>query len=132
MTTKTVDLPIAGMTCAACARRIERRLSKQNGVETAVVNFATERAAAVKFNAETSRESFIEAVRKIRFDVLEKDENREIASANDYQIQRHRHSNRGGLALPVFRNSAITNLRQCRNVAVKRFHHRQQSAFALN
>jgi P-type Cu+ transporter len=39
-----VDLPITGMTCAACARRIERKLSKQTGVESAAVNFATARA----------------------------------------------------------------------------------------
>jgi Cu+-exporting ATPase len=40
-----VDLPISGMTCAACARRIERRLSKTPGVANASVNFATARAS---------------------------------------------------------------------------------------
>jgi P-type Cu+ transporter len=39
-----VDLPITGMTCAACARRIERKLSKATGVSSAGVNFATSRA----------------------------------------------------------------------------------------
>lgn len=39
----TVELAIGGMTCAACAARIERRLSKLDGVE-ASVNYATERA----------------------------------------------------------------------------------------
>lgn len=39
-----VDLPITGMTCAACARRIERKLSKAEGVRGANVNFATLRA----------------------------------------------------------------------------------------
>ncbi len=39
-----VDLPITGMTCAACARRIERGLSKAQGVRKASVNFATSRA----------------------------------------------------------------------------------------
>ena len=39
----TVELAIGGMTCAACASRIERRLSKLDGVE-ASVNYATERA----------------------------------------------------------------------------------------
>ena len=39
-----VELPIQGMTCAACARRIERGLSKAAGVERAGVNFATARA----------------------------------------------------------------------------------------
>jgi Cu+-exporting ATPase len=39
-----VDLALDGMTCAACATRIERKLNKLDGVE-ATVNFATEQAA---------------------------------------------------------------------------------------
>jgi Cu+-exporting ATPase len=42
--TLRVDLALAGMTCAACAQRIERGLSKSPGVSAARVNFATERA----------------------------------------------------------------------------------------
>jgi P-type Cu+ transporter len=39
----TLDLNIAGMTCASCATRIERKLNKLPGVE-ASVNYATEKA----------------------------------------------------------------------------------------
>jgi Cu+-exporting ATPase len=39
----TVDFAISGMTCASCAARIERKLSKLDGV-AATVNFATETA----------------------------------------------------------------------------------------
>ncbi len=38
------DLNVDGMTCAACANRIQRRLGKIDGVEAAQVNFATGRA----------------------------------------------------------------------------------------
>ena len=38
-----VELPITGMTCAACANRIERRLNRLDGV-TATVNYTTEKA----------------------------------------------------------------------------------------
>jgi Cu+-exporting ATPase len=44
-----VDLVLEGMTCAACANRIERKLNKLEGVE-ASVNYATEQAA-VRFDA---------------------------------------------------------------------------------
>jgi P-type Cu+ transporter len=44
MTTDHVELPISGMTCAACAARIEKKLNRLDGVE-ATVNFATERAS---------------------------------------------------------------------------------------
>jgi P-type Cu+ transporter len=42
-------LPIAGMTCASCASRVERRLNELDGVD-ASVNYATE-TAAVEFDA---------------------------------------------------------------------------------
>ena len=41
--TTTIDLEIGGMTCASCANRIERKLSKLDGVQ-AEVNYATETA----------------------------------------------------------------------------------------
>ena len=39
----SVTLELEGMTCAACATRIEKKLNRLEGVEAAV-NFATERA----------------------------------------------------------------------------------------
>jgi P-type Cu+ transporter len=39
-----VEFPVAGMTCASCAGRVERSLNELDGV-TATVNYATERAA---------------------------------------------------------------------------------------
>ena len=40
---KTQTLAVSGMTCAACARNIERVVKKQEGVTSATVNFATEK-----------------------------------------------------------------------------------------
>ena len=40
----TFDLPIAGMTCASCAGRVERALRKVAGTEQVSVNLATEQA----------------------------------------------------------------------------------------
>src|ERR1044072_7121476 len=45
-----VELPVKGMTCVACARLIERKLSKTEGVSAASVNFATGRAT-VEYDA---------------------------------------------------------------------------------
>ncbi|MGC9395465.1 MAG: heavy metal translocating P-type ATPase [Anaerolineae bacterium] len=41
---KHLTLPITGMTCANCVATVERNLRKQEGVENAVVNLASERA----------------------------------------------------------------------------------------
>jgi Cu+-exporting ATPase len=48
-----VELDIAGMTCSACATRIERKLGKLEGV-TASVNFATERATVLGLGGDTA------------------------------------------------------------------------------
>ncbi len=39
-----LSLPVEGMTCASCVNRVERFLNKANGVTSATVNLATERA----------------------------------------------------------------------------------------
>lgn len=64
-------LPIGGMTCAACAKRVEKAISELDGVEKAFVNIATEKAA-VTFNPQTLRLSDIRvAVEKAGYSVLE-------------------------------------------------------------
>ena len=45
-TAERVDLALTGMSCAACAARIENTLNKLDGVD-ATVNFATEKARRV-------------------------------------------------------------------------------------
>ena len=45
--TESCTLDIGGMTCASCVRRVEKVLSKLDGVELAEVNLATEAAAVV-------------------------------------------------------------------------------------
>lgn len=44
---ETFDLVVTGMSCAACARRIERQLGRTPGVIAVTVNFATSRARVV-------------------------------------------------------------------------------------
>ena len=58
-----IDLPVKGMSCAACARRIERALSKQPGVRSAGVNFATARATVEYDPRATGVGRLIEAVK---------------------------------------------------------------------
>jgi Cu+-exporting ATPase len=63
-----VDLPIEGMTCAACAARIEKQLNKLPGV-AAAVNFASERAH-VEFDAgAVSPPQLVETIERAGFKV---------------------------------------------------------------
>ena len=57
---KTLDLDIEGMTCTACARRIEKNLTKVEGVN-AYVDFASERAH-LTVAAEVTREQLVAVV----------------------------------------------------------------------
>ncbi|MBX3403788.1 MAG: copper-translocating P-type ATPase [Phycisphaeraceae bacterium] len=64
------DLPIEGMTCASCANRIEKRLTKQPGVASASVNFAT-KVATVKYDpAATGPETLAKAVEDIGYKAI--------------------------------------------------------------
>ena len=77
MTTPTaerVDLPVSGMTCAACARAIERALSATEGVERASVNLATN-TATVEFDAaRTGVSDFIGAIEDLGYGVPESEQ----------------------------------------------------------
>jgi Cu+-exporting ATPase len=57
-----IKLPIEGMTCASCVRRVENALKAVPGVASAEVNLATE-TAAVSVPAGFNAESLVEAVR---------------------------------------------------------------------
>ena len=55
---KEVTIPVGGMSCAACAKAIERAVGKVSGVAAVSVNFATEKAA-VKYDPSVARLSEI-------------------------------------------------------------------------
>ncbi len=65
---KTV-LEIEGMHCAACSGRVERALNGTQGVASATVNLATERAIVSYFPDVVSHEQLIETVRRTGYDV---------------------------------------------------------------
>ena len=62
-------LPITGMTCASCVRRVEKALARVDGVQEASVNLATEKAT-VRFDPATVRpEHLTAAVQKAGYGV---------------------------------------------------------------
>jgi Cu+-exporting ATPase len=69
-----VDLELTGMTCAACANRIEKKLNRLDGV-SATVNYATEKATVTFDGAHISPDQLVEAVESIGYGaVLPNDE----------------------------------------------------------
>ncbi len=107
-TFERVDLPITGMTCAACVKRIERSLSKVSGVQKADVNLATERATIEYNPAVTNKTEFKKAVEEIGYGVREiitKEENEADAQAevreDEYKKLRQKFIIAAVLSLPV-------------------------------
>jgi Cu+-exporting ATPase len=59
----SVNIPVSGMTCAACSARVQRALERVPGVTTANVNLMTG-SATVEFDTETvTPEHLVEAIR---------------------------------------------------------------------
>jgi len=66
-----VILPIKGMSCAVCVDAVQRALSSLDGVISASVNFATEKAAIEYFPAQVGVREFRKTVRDAGYDIVE-------------------------------------------------------------
>lgn len=67
----TIAIPIGGMTCAACSQRVEKVLNRLDGVVSASVNLATEKAT-VTYEPQKIRQSAIKAaIEKAGYQPLE-------------------------------------------------------------
>ena len=71
MATEESNLQISGMTCTACASRVEKGISKMPGVDKANVNFALERLTVQYDPEETNLDEFKEKIEKIGYGVIE-------------------------------------------------------------
>ena len=92
-----VDLPVSGMTCAACARLIERTLARSPGVARARVNLAS-RTATVEYDIRRARPAdFIAAIEGLGYGVPET-ELRPGEGEPDYRL---RFLVAAGLAVPL-------------------------------
>jgi Cu+-exporting ATPase len=103
--TERVDLPISGMSCAACARRIETALAGAEGVRAAHVNFATSRATVEFDPALTAVSALAQTVRDTGYDVpapvAEQADPVEAARGAEYDDLRRRFIVAAVLSVPV-------------------------------
>ncbi|MEW6375119.1 MAG: heavy metal translocating P-type ATPase, partial [Thermodesulfobacteriota bacterium] len=66
-----VTLPIHGMSCASCVKKVENALNRLEGVVRATVNFASERATVQYVAGAVSIEDFRKAVKEAGYEILE-------------------------------------------------------------
>lgn len=75
---KQTSMQIAGMTCAACANRIEKGLNKLEGVSEATVNFALEQATVTYDPAQVDVAKMEEKIRSLGYDTVKESADFEI------------------------------------------------------
>jgi Cu+-exporting ATPase len=63
-----VTVPVIGMSCASCVRRVERALSRKEGIVEASVNFAAEKASVAYDPTATSPGEIVGAIREAGYD----------------------------------------------------------------
>ena len=58
-----ITIPVTGMTCASCVRRLERAISRKEGVAAASINFAAENATIIYDPAATNPDELVGTIR---------------------------------------------------------------------
>jgi len=103
------DLNVDGMTCAACANRIQRRLGKVDGVDAAQVNFATGRAT-VMHHGSLDEMIFAAEVEALGYSVINDGSEDQAEEAREADLRR-RLTVAMVLAIPAMLISMIPGLR---------------------
>lgn len=70
---KKEEIKIAGMSCSACALKIEKNLAKLPGVKEVSVNYATENATVEYEDAEIDRDKLEETVNNLGYRIIKED-----------------------------------------------------------
>jgi Cu+-exporting ATPase len=88
----TIEMPLLGMHCAACAGRIEKALKAVPGVDAASVNFATARASVRFDHHATSPVALRDAVRREGYDALIPETGASTSDTVDAAAEHHQHT----------------------------------------
>ncbi|KDE48577.1 ATPase P [Geobacillus sp. CAMR12739] len=85
--TEKVTLDIEGMTCAACATRIEKGLNRMEGVTIAAVNLATNSAVVEYKEGVTSVEDILEKIKKLGYKGQIRNEEQDDAGRKEERLK---------------------------------------------
>ena len=97
-----MTLRIGGMHCAACSRAVERALKKTDGVESAAVNIATEKAVLVFDDKKLKYKDIVNTVVKAGYQVVGKEEDISEKKAKEIKEQKIRLIISAIFSIPLF------------------------------
>lgn len=99
-----ITTPIKGMSCASCVEKVQKALSSLNGVFSASVNFATEKATIEYIPAQVSMRDFKKALKGIGYDIVEVEKGEDIVEKE----KREREKDYKRLKLKLLVGAALT------------------------
>jgi len=87
---QTTEFDITGMTCSACANRIERVVSRMDGVSNANVNFALETLSVSYNEGDVQPIDMIERVKKLGFELFLQEDHEASVDHKEAEIRQQR------------------------------------------
>ncbi|MCB5236083.1 heavy metal translocating P-type ATPase [Niallia circulans] len=88
--TEKLELDISGMTCAACATRIEKGLNKMTGVNKATVNLALENATIEYNPASIVPDELIGKISKLGYEATRKESKQVTVNQKEAEFERQK------------------------------------------
>ena len=108
VSTSKITIPIKGITCASCVEKVQKALASLNGVFSAAVNFATEKATIEYMPAQVGISDFKRALKDIGYDLVEVEKGEDIVEEEkkerekDYKRLKRKLLIGAALTLPLF------------------------------
>jgi len=88
--TEKLELDISGMTCAACATRIEKGLNKMSGVNKATVNLALEKATIQYNPVSVAPDELIGKINKLGYGATKKESEQVTVNQKEAEFERQK------------------------------------------
>src|SRR5690625_1771344 len=82
------EFDISGMTCAVCATKIEKRISKMEGVSNANVNFALETISVAYDDKKVKTSDMVSAVKKLGYGLIPKQSSEDKMGHQEAEIKK--------------------------------------------
>ncbi|MDS9472899.1 copper-translocating P-type ATPase [Sporosarcina pasteurii] len=86
-----VNFDVSGMTCSACANRIEKRINRIDGVSNATLNFALEKLSVDYNSSQVSPQDMMTAIEKMGFELLPEKDAEDKIDHKETEIKKQKH-----------------------------------------
>lgn len=115
-----ITLPVKGMTCASCVETVQKTLQSLDGVVSASVNFATEKATIEYFPSRTGIREFKKAVKDAGYEIVEVGKGEDIVEKEQREREASYRKLKAGVITGAFLTLPIFILMQWDNIGLSK------------